>query len=191
MRKKKVVKIKKVKKTTRKTKMNPAAVIEQMEKSFKTMPNQLAANYRKEVIVLKTQEKKLSDAWKKADALARTIQAKCDDLSNANPTPRAKKQLKAAKLGWQKANKAAGEMSKQLNSIQALTAALADKQAKFTMLGKELAKWEKEWSAKPKAVVPPKAKRKAKVAVDPSVTETIEIHPEMTHDMEPETAEMN
>lgn len=142
---------KKMVKSTPAKKNQKTQNLAQLEKSFKSMPAQLAAHCRKELSVLKQQEKKLAAASKQAESLLNNIQKKSDALSQANPTASNKKQLVSVKKGHAKAMQACKAIAKEWEWIQKAVQGLAEKNDKFVALSKEwnwienqvLEKWQK------------------------------------------------
>ncbi len=130
-----------------------------MEKEFKSMPAKLAAQYRKEALTAKLQEKKLSADLKKAQVLNKAILVK-QTKTGTKATPTAKKQLATIKKTLSKSNSSITQLSTQIGKVKKTIAALAQKQVKFSTIGKELAKLNKQLDIEALA----RAENKEKVA---------------------------
>lgn len=122
--------------------------VAQLEKNFKSMPTQIVAHCRKELATLKQHNKELSAAAKSAETLATAIKKKCDQLAQAKPSVRTKKQLSSAKQGYAKAVQAVKAITKELQAIATETEALSSLSAKYATFSKEWTSIEKQLSKK-------------------------------------------
>ncbi len=161
MRRKKAAKTVKTKKTKRSRAKKQSSTMnstDKMEKQFREIPGQLATQCRKDLATFSKQESRLSKELKKALSLSKAISAKCDNLTNANPTATVKKQLASAKKGYKKANDAIAAISAKFQQITQTIENLTDKQNKYLAIEKELNQFDKNWSKK--SVKPVKKKQK-------------------------------
>jgi len=150
MPRKKTMRSAKGTKMTAKNKKTTKAALpltDRMEKDFRSAPARIAAEYRKEVVILKQQEFKLKTELKKAAILQKALKTKHTVLSTKK-TATAKKQLTAMKKVQIQLTKAVKDSMKKLEQIQKLCKIKAEKQAKFTAISKQLGKLEKELSKK-------------------------------------------
>lgn len=155
---------KKVVKSKQQGKSGRLSLVESIEKDFLHVPAKLAGLYKKDLIQVKQQEKKLKADIKDAEAQKKTIQHKCTILSEKN-TAAAKKQLAKAKKLLVNSNKLIATLTSELAKVEKHAHTLAQKQTKYSLLGKELIKLAKELDAKvTKAVAPKQRKKSAKKA---------------------------
>jgi hypothetical protein len=164
MPKKKIVKPTKMKKTTAKTttRQNVLSLAEKVEKEFRQIPMKLAKLYRQETAALKQQEKKLKADLKNAQATQKAAQKKQAALTSS-VSKTSKKQLAAMKKTIAEATNTIKMLTKQLAQIAKTAAPLLAKQTKYTALNKELAKLDKELTAKIKMRKPTPQKKNTKV----------------------------
>ncbi|MHB1947644.1 MAG: hypothetical protein ACYCQI_05975 [Gammaproteobacteria bacterium] len=148
-------------KTKRQAKMGGLALADSIEKDFLHVPAKLAAIYKKDLGAAKQQETKLKADLKKAEAINKIIKQKCDILTGKT-TATAKKQLAAAKKTFVNSNKFISHLVAEIAKASKLSQLLAHKHAKYTTLGKELAKLSKQLDAKPVKAAAPKTKARKK-----------------------------
>lgn len=165
------------------TKMKKAHVLslaEKLEKDFRNAPAEIVAQYRKEAVVLKKHETKLSAELKKAQALEKTLKNKHKILHSKQLTPAAKKRLAKDEKVLTQLSKAMKVVADQLAEIKLLGSKLSAKQALYTAIQKELAQFEKQFSKKTAQVTKakPATKMKKKKSVV-RVSENPSSQPEM------------
>ena len=159
MPQKKTAKRAKMKKTAPKRQANNSllALAEKIEKEFRQIPTKLAQLYRRDLMAQKEQESKLKAEIKKAEASQKLALKKQADLMKAKPSKSTKKQLATAKKSNEQATKMIKLLTQQLTQAAKNSAMLLAKQNKFTALGKELVKLEKQLATKAATIV--KAKK--------------------------------
>src|SRR5690349_16570441 len=124
MPRKKFAKVSKKTKTSKPVaSTNVSAQLEKMEKEFRASPAKLAAECRKSVALLKKQEATLKNEFKKAQ-------------KNKNAT---------------KNKQALTSILAKIDQVKKLYQTLSNKQAKFTVLNKQLATFDKQWEKTKKA----------------------------------------
>lgn len=144
----------------RPTKNKLVSVADTMEKDFRAIPAKLTAEYRKELAVVKQQELKLKADLKKTQEQQKAAQQKytlLETKAKTKSTAAAKKQILAAKKVYAATTKTIKDITASLDRVKKQIKTLADKQAKCTMLGKQLRQIEKEWDMKAKTTTTAKA----------------------------------
>lgn len=160
------------KKTKAKPKKSAALSLNLLEKNFKSLPNQITAQCKREINALKKQQKELSSALKKAQTLAATIQKKCDELAQGSPTTAARKKLISTKKGLVKAQQAVKAMNTELSTLQKNADTLSEMQHKYAAFSKEWANFKA-----PRAVVVKKTKKSDKIAGELQPTPRLQEEP--------------
>ena len=180
------------KKTQSKAKTTTLSLTEKLEKDFRDAPAKLVSEYRKEIAVLKQQEIKLKTELKKAHMLQKALKTKHAALSAKKLTATAKKQLTTAKKVQAELIKATKDFTAKLDQIKNQIKTLSDKQAKYTVIGKQCAILQKQLTkkaVKTKSAVKT-SKKSAKKTKSATSTQNQPTHtPEITVD-ETETAEL-
>lgn len=146
MPKKKSAKQAKMKKPAAKPQKQKGVLIlaEKVEKEFRQLPAKLVKLYRQELMIQKQQESKLKVDVKKTKALQKDAQKKQAVLAKARITQSSKKQLLTAKKADSNAEKTLKMLNLKLNQMGKKGEMLRAKQAKFTLLGSELTRLEKQ-----------------------------------------------
>jgi hypothetical protein len=146
MPKKKGSKITKMKKSVTKTQKQSGALMlaEKVEKEFRQLPAKLARLYRRELMIQKQQDAKLKTEINKVKAVQKEAQKKQAKLASAKTTKSTPKQLIKAKKAEAAAAKTLKTLVLQMNQTAKNTDMLRAKQTKFTLLGKELVRFEKQ-----------------------------------------------
>lgn len=134
-----------------KGKTSSLMLAESIEKDFRHVPAKLAALYRKDLAVVKQQLLKLKASLKKAQAQMKIVKAKQSTLVSKG-TPAAKKQLVNVKKAHDKSHSTVNQLAQDLESLNKHGKMLSHKQSKFSTLGKELLKIEKELDLQAKQV---------------------------------------
>lgn len=145
-------------KKTAKNQNNSLFLADKMGKDFRALPAQIATQYRKELLVLKEQEKKLMEAVKKAQAQAAAAMNKHHAIAARPVTVASKKQLKTAKISCDKANKLLSALTKNLETAKKHTLVAVEKQTIFSTINKDFSNFIKQIEAKAKKPIATKKK---------------------------------
>ena len=161
---------------------------EHIEKDFRHVPSKLVALYNKDLMALKHKEKKLQTELNKAKTQKKTLKDKNAKLNQAKTSASTKKQLAAAKKTMSTLDAHLIQLTNQLDQTKQQTKAFTAKQAKYTFIGKQLLKLEKEFDAKDKKTTKKKTKVSRKTSTNAApvtnratqpqepVTETPDLH---------------
>ena len=161
------------KKTTRRVKTKKPAVkhtlqkgvltlAEKVEKEFRQLPAKLAKLYRQELMIQKQQQARLKTDMKKAANQQKSALKKQAVIQKSKTTTTSRKQLATAQKARAVAEKTIKILTAKLHENTKHCAMLLTQQNKFTLLGKELIKFEKQLAAKATAKTKkPAAKRTA------------------------------
>jgi hypothetical protein len=144
------------KKVVKAVKATGFKLAESMEKDFRAAPAKIAAQHSKDLAVLKQQEKKLMNELQKIEAKHKSSKVKAAALANKANAKKAV--IAAAKKLADTLAKSVTEAAAKLQATKAQCKEVAQKQARFATISKQLTQIEKQLDAKAKEAKAPKAK---------------------------------